>query len=34
MVTASSKESIDIQATYRVQIHFETRTWHNNNIQS
>ena len=27
-------EFFDIQANYRVQFHSETRTWHDNNIQS
>ena len=31
---ASSKEFLDIQANYKVQIHSETRTWHDNNSQS
>ena len=34
MVPASSKEFLDIQANYRVWIHSETRTWHNNKTQS
>ena len=34
MVPAPSKEFLDIQANYRVWIHSETRTWHDNNIQS
>ena len=34
MALASSKEFVDIQANYRVWIHSETRTWHDNNIQS
>ena len=33
MVNASSNEFFDIQANYRVQIHSETRAWHDNNIQ-
>ena len=32
--STSSKESLDIQANYRVWIHSETRTWHDNDIQS
>ena len=31
---ASSKAFLDIQANYRVSIHFETRTWDDNKIQS
>ena len=31
---ASNKELLDIQANYRVWIHSETRTWHDNNMQS
>ena len=34
MTPASSKELLDIQANYRVCIHSDTRTWHDNNIQS
>ena len=34
MVPASFKEFLDIHANYRVWIHSETRTWHDNNIQS
>ena len=34
MAPASSKEFLDIKANYRVWIHSETRTWHDNNIQS
>ena len=30
----SSKEFLDIQANYRVRIHSETRTWHDNKVQS
>ena len=33
MTPASSKEFLDIQTNYRVCIHSETRTWHDNNIQ-
>ena len=33
MALASSKDFIGIQVNYRVQIHSETRTWHDNNIQ-
>ena len=29
-----SKEFLDIQANYRVWIHSETRTWHDNKVQS
>ena len=28
------EEFLDIQANYRLWIHSETRTWHDNNIQS
>ena len=31
---ASSKKFLDIKANYRVWIHSETRTWHDNNIHS
>ena len=31
MAPASSKEFLDIKANYRVWIHSETRTWHDNN---
>ena len=31
---ASSKKFLDIQVNYTVWIHFETCTWHDNNIQS
>ena len=34
MAPASSKEFLDIEANYRVWIHSETRTWHDNSIQS
>ena len=34
MAPALGKEFLDIQANYRVRIHSETRTWHDNNIQS
>ena len=34
MAPASSKEFLDIHANYRVHIQPETRTWHDNNIQS
>ena len=34
MVPASRKELIDTQANYRAYIHSETRTLHDNNIQS
>ena len=34
MVPASSIKFFDIQANYRVWIYSETRTWHDNNIQS
>ena len=34
MAPASSKEFLDIQVNYRVWIHPETRTWHDNDIQS
>ena len=34
MAPVLSKEFFDIQASYRVWIHSETRTWHDNNIQS
>ena len=34
MAPALSKEFLDIQANYRVWIHSETRTWHDNSIQS
>ena len=34
MAPASSKEFLDIQANYRVWIHSETCTWHDNNIGS
>ena len=34
MAPASRKEFLDIQANYKVQIHSETPTWHDNNIQS
>ena len=33
MSLASSKDFIGIQVNYRVQIHAETRTWHDNNTQ-
>ena len=33
VVPASSKEFLDIQANYRVWIHSETCTWHDNNRQ-
>ena len=33
MVPASNKEFLDIQANYRVWIHSETVTSHDNNIQ-
>ena len=33
MAPVLSKEFLDIQANYRVWIHSETRTWHENNIQ-
>ena len=33
MAPASSNEFLDIQANYRVWIHYETRTWHDKNIQ-
>ena len=33
MAPASNKEVLDIQANYRVQIHSETRRWHENNMQ-
>ena len=34
MAPASSKEFLDIQANYRVWIHSETHSWHDNKIQS
>ena len=34
MVPTLRKELLDIQANYRVWIHSETRTWHDNNMQS
>ena len=34
MAPASSKEFLDIQANYRVQIHFESLTWHDNNVHT
>ena len=34
MAPASSKAFCGIQTKYRVLIHSETRTWHDNNIQS
>ena len=34
MAPASSKEFLHIQANYRVWIHSDTCTWHDNNIQS
>ena len=34
MSSASSKDFLDIQANYRVQIHSETCAQHDNNIQS
>ena len=34
MAPASSQEFLDIHANYRVWIHFEPRTWYDNNIQS
>ena len=34
MAPASSKEFLDIQANYRVWVHSEIRTSHDNNIQS
>ena len=34
MAPASSKEFLDIQANYRVWIYSETRTLHDNNVQS
>ena len=33
MVPALSKDFLDNQANYRVSIHFETRTWHDNKIK-
>ena len=33
MAPAMSKEFLEIQGNYRVSIHSETRTWHDNNIQ-
>ena len=33
-VVSTSKEFYDIEANYRVWIHSETRTWHDNSIQS
>ena len=34
MVPALSKDFLDIQAKYIVQIHSETCTWYDTNIQS
>ena len=34
MAPTSSKEFLDIQANYRVWIYSETRTLHDNNVQS
>ena len=34
MAPASSKEFLDIKANYRVEIHSEPPTRHDNNIQS
>ena len=34
MAAALRKEFLDIQVNYRVWINSETRTWHDNNIQS
>ena len=34
MAPGSSKEFFDIQTNYRVWIHFETHTWHDNNMQT
>ena len=34
MAPASSKKFLDIHASYRVWIHSQTCTWHDNNIQS
>ena len=34
MAPASIKEVLHIQGNYRVWIHSETRTWHDNNIQT
>ena len=34
MAPASRKEFLGIQANYRVWIHSETHTWHDNNIQT
>ena len=34
MALASKKEFLNIQANYRMWIHSEARTWHDNNIQS
>ena len=33
MAPASSKEFLEIQANYKVWIHSESRTWHDNNMQ-
>ena len=33
MAPALSKEFLEIQANYRMQIYPETRTWHDNNMQ-
>ena len=34
MAPALSKEFLDIQANYRVRIHSESSTWHDNNIMT